>query len=134
MPSLGADTISRITAAPIRQPIPVIEVLDSAIVVVPLVYSLATDADHRLFGATAAIEFESMAVALAGQRAANCSFESLRGVGTAQGRPQIAGVVARQAGVQLPGRRHAQTVAARTEVLGHRRDRADPPAGLGPVH
>ena len=58
------------------------------------------------------------------------AFEQLVAFGGAQRRPEIGGILLAEAHEERAGAGQPHPVAAFAEIVGHRRDEAEPPAGL----
>src|SRR3546814_17442137 len=84
--------------------------------------------DRRLLAA--AVDDEVVALGLAADRLEDRGVEQLVALALAQRRAQVGGVLLAQAHVERAGAGQPHAVAAFTEVMGHRRDEAEAPAGL----
>ena len=80
-----------------------------------------------------AVDHEVMALGLAGDRFLDRGVQRLRRFATPQRRAQIRSVVLAEAHIERAGAGDADAVAALAEIMGQRRDEAEPAAGLGDV-
>src|SRR3982750_699018 len=78
----------------------------------------------------AAVDDEIMTLGLAQDRLVDGAVEQLVAFGGAQRRPPGGGVPPAEAHVKRAGAGDAHAVAAFAEVVGHRRDETEPPAGF----
>src|SRR6185369_5896160 len=80
--------------------------------------------------AVAAVDDEVVALGLARDRGADGVHENRVIAARAQRRAQVGGVFLAEAHVERAGAGHAHAVAALAEIMGERRDEAEPPPGL----
>ena len=78
----------------------------------------------------AAVDDEIVALGLARDRLADRRLERLVALRLAQRRAQIGGVLLAEAHIERAGAGQPDAVAALAEIMGQRRDEAEPPAGL----
>ena len=82
----------------------------------------------------AAVDDEIVALRLAGDRLADRRLDRLVAFGLAQRRAQIGRVLLAEAHIQRAGAGQPHPVAAFAEIMGQRRDEAEPPSGLAHRH
>ena len=80
--------------------------------------------------AVAAVDDEVVALGLARDRLGDRPVEQLVALGGAQRRAQVGGVLLAEAHIERAGAGQPHAVAAFAEIVGERRDEAQPPAGL----